>query len=66
MVAAVRVANCELLADTELAELGCALRDTLCVLALGESAAEAESLWGCIGTHLAAAMVGRSFSFACV
>lgn len=57
MAAAARVANGELLADAELAELACALRDlqvrdTLYALAVGERAAEAESLWAVLARTL--------------
>ncbi|KLO29512.1 DUF4192 domain-containing protein [Mycobacterium haemophilum] len=57
MAAAARVANGDVLADAELAELGCALRDTqvrdtLYALAVGESAAEAESLWAVLARIL--------------
>jgi Domain of unknown function (DUF4192) len=50
MTAAVRASTGQVLSDSEVAELGCALsdvqvRDTLYALAVGESAGAAETLW---------------------
>jgi hypothetical protein len=57
MAAAARVSRGEPLCDAEVAELACALgdvqvRDTLYALAVGESAAEAEALWGVLSRTL--------------
>ncbi|KAA8960455.1 DUF4192 domain-containing protein [Mycobacterium sp.] len=59
MAAAARLADGQPLGDAELAALGCALadvhvRDTLYALAVGENAAEAESLWGLLARRLPA------------
>lgn len=57
IAAATRVADGQLLSDSELAELGCALtdvqvRDTLYALAVGEHAGAAESLWAMLARVL--------------
>ena len=57
MAAAARVADGQPLGNAELAALGCALadlqvRDTLYALAVGENAAEAESLWALLARRL--------------
>lgn len=57
MAAAARVADGQQLSDAELAKLGCALadvqvRDTLCALAVGQNADEAESLWALLSRRL--------------
>ncbi|WP_343601948.1 DUF4192 domain-containing protein [Mycobacterium sp.] len=57
LAAAARVAAGQQLPDSELAALGCALsdvavRDTLCALAVGDSAAAAESLWALLSRRL--------------
>jgi Domain of unknown function (DUF4192) len=57
MTAAARIADGHELSDAELAQLACALtdaqvRDTLYALAVGENAAEAESLWAVLSRML--------------
>jgi hypothetical protein len=57
VAAAARVADGGQLSDSELAGLGCALadvqvRDTLCALAVGQNAEQAESLWGLLSRSL--------------
>ena len=57
MSAAARVASGQSLPDSQLVQLGCALRDvqvrdTLYALAVGENAAQAESLWAALSRTL--------------